>query len=116
MHTAHGTIQGYNGQALVDKKHQVIMHAEAFGCGQDHGHLEPMLNGAKKNLQEIGHSQDYFKGKILTADTNYHSHDNIKNVLTRNWMPIFLILNFVQEILDLILKRDINNRQKGLLS
>ena len=81
MHTAHGTIQGYNGQALVDKKHQIIMHAEAFGCGQDHGHLEPMLDGAKKNLQEIGHSQDYFKGKILTADTNYHSHDNIKKCI-----------------------------------
>ena len=81
MHTSHGTIQGYNGQALVDKKHQIIMHAEAFGCGQDHGHLEPMLDGAKKNLQAIGHSQDYFKGKTLTADTNYHNHDNIKKCI-----------------------------------
>ena len=78
MHTSHGTIQGYNGQALVDKKHQVIIHGEAFGCGQDHGHLEPMLEGAKENLQAIGHSQDYFKGKILTADTNYHSHTNLE--------------------------------------
>jgi len=81
MQTSHGTIQGYNGQALVDKKHQVIMHAEAFGCGQDHAHLEPMLDGAKKNLQAIGHSQDYFKGKTLTADTNYHNHDNIKKCI-----------------------------------
>jgi hypothetical protein len=81
MHTAHGTIQGYNGQALVDKKHQVIMLAEAFGYGQDHGHLEPMLDGAKKNLQKIGHSPDYFKDKILTADTNYHSHDNIEKCI-----------------------------------
>jgi transposase len=70
MHTSHGTIQGCNGQALVDKKHQVIIHGEAFGCGQDHGHLEPMLEGAKKNVQAVGHSQHYFKGKILTADTN----------------------------------------------
>jgi transposase len=31
MMTSHGTIQGYNGQALVDKEHQVILHAEAFG-------------------------------------------------------------------------------------
>jgi transposase len=81
MHTSHGTIQGYNGQALVDKKHQVICHAEAFGCGQDHGHLEPMLDGAKKNLQAIGHSQDYFKSKTLTADTNYHNHNNIKKCI-----------------------------------
>jgi transposase len=33
MMTSHGTIQGYNGQALVDSKHQVIVHAEAFGEG-----------------------------------------------------------------------------------
>jgi hypothetical protein len=33
MMTSHGTIQGYNAQALVDKEHQVIIHAEAFGNG-----------------------------------------------------------------------------------
>ena len=33
MKTSHGTIQGYNGQALVDGKHQVVIHAEAFGSG-----------------------------------------------------------------------------------
>ncbi len=81
MHTAHGAIQGYNGQALVDKEHQVVVHAEAFGCGQDHGHVEPMLDGTKKNLQAIGHPQDCLEGKTLTADTNYHSHDNIEKCL-----------------------------------
>jgi hypothetical protein len=81
MHTAHGAIQGYNGQALVDKEHQVIVHAEAFGCGQDHGHVEPMLDGTKKNLQAIGHPQNCLEGKTLTADTNYHSHDNIEKCL-----------------------------------
>jgi transposase len=30
MKTSHGTIQGYNGQALVDSKHQVILHGEAW--------------------------------------------------------------------------------------
>ena len=78
MKTSHGTIQGYNGQTLVDKKHQVIVHAEAFGKGQDHDHISPVLDGAKENLQKIGKPADYFKGKILTADTNYHSHRNLK--------------------------------------
>jgi len=78
MMTSHGTIQGYNGQTLVDKKHQVIVHAEAFGRGQDHEHVAPMLEGAKENLQKIGKPADYFKGKVLTADTNYHSHSNLK--------------------------------------
>jgi transposase len=53
MMTSHGTIQGYNGQTLVDKKHQVIVHAEAFGRGQDHDHISPMIEGAKENLQKI---------------------------------------------------------------
>ena len=78
MKTSHGTIQGYNGQTLVDKKHQVIVHAEAFGRGQDHDHISPMLEGAKENLQKIRKPTDYFKDKILTADTNYHSHSNLK--------------------------------------
>jgi len=81
MHTSHGAIQGYNGQALVDKEHQVIVHAEAFGSGQDHGHVEPMLDGTKKNLQAIGHAQDCLEGKTLTADANYHSHDNIEKCI-----------------------------------
>jgi bifunctional pyridoxal-dependent enzyme with beta-cystathionase and maltose regulon repressor activities len=31
MKTAHGVIQGYNSHALIDGKHQVIIHGEAFG-------------------------------------------------------------------------------------
>ena len=78
MLTSHGTIQGYNGQALVDGKHQIIVHGEAFGSGQDAKHLEPMVDGAKDNLQKMGQSADYFKGKIFTADTNYHNQSNLK--------------------------------------
>lgn len=33
MRTSHGAGQGYNGKALTDGKHQVIVHAEAFGRG-----------------------------------------------------------------------------------
>jgi hypothetical protein len=47
MPTSHGVIQGYNVQALVDAKHQVILAAEAF-ASQDHENLKPMLEGAKK--------------------------------------------------------------------
>jgi hypothetical protein len=54
MMTSHGTIQGYNGQALVDSKHQVIVHAEAFGEGQDHYHIGPMMGGAKENRKPWG--------------------------------------------------------------
>jgi transposase len=78
MKTPHGTIQGYNGQALVDKKHQVVVHAEAFGSGQDNKHLAPMVDGAKDNLEKIGQSEDYFENKIFTADSNYHNQNNLE--------------------------------------
>jgi len=76
MPTSHGVIQGYNAQALVDSKHQVIVHAETFG-NQDHDNLAPMLKGAKRNLQTIGKSPDYFKGRQFTADSNYYSYANL---------------------------------------
>ncbi len=78
MKSSHGSIQGYNAQALVDDKHQVIIHGEAFGDSQDHSLIKPMLDGAKENIKDIGESGDYFEGKILTADSNYHDPDNLK--------------------------------------
>jgi transposase len=78
MMTSHGVVQGYNSQALIDGKHQVIVHGEAFGDGQDHGHIPPMLTGALENLQSLGHEPDYFKEKILTADSNYHTPVNLQ--------------------------------------
>ncbi len=78
MMTSHGAVQGYNSQALIDAKHQVIVHGEAFGNGQDHGHVPPMIAGALANLQSLGHGPDYFKGKVFTADSNYHTQVNLK--------------------------------------
>ena len=76
MPSSHGVIQGYNAQALVDAKHQVILAAEAFSS-QDHENLAPMLEGAKKNLAAIGKDETYFQGKQLTADSNYHSFNSL---------------------------------------
>jgi len=72
MPSSHGVIQGYNAQALVDAKHQIIVHAEAFSS-QDHENLAPMITGAKKNMRAIGKGENYFEGRRLSADSNYHS-------------------------------------------
>ena len=77
MPSSHGVIQGYNAQALVDSKHQLILAAEAF-ASQDHENLKPMLQGAKKNAVTIGKDDTYFQGKQLTADPNYHSLNSLK--------------------------------------
>jgi transposase len=74
----HGLTQGYNGQALVDSKNQVVVHGEAFGDGQDSDLIEPMLDGAKKTMEVIGSGGDYFQDKTFTADSNYHSPENLK--------------------------------------
>ena len=76
MPSSHGVVQGYNAQALVDAKHQVILAAEAF-ASQDHENLAPMLEGTKKNLSAIGKDETYLQGKQLTADSNYHSFNSL---------------------------------------
>lgn len=76
MPSSHGVVQGYNAQALVDSKHQVILAAEAFAT-QDHENLAPRLKDAKKNLAAIGKEETYFQGKQLTADSNYHSLNSL---------------------------------------
>ena len=62
MHTSHGTVQGYNGQALVDSKHQVIVHGEAIGKGPDNDNLPPVIDGAKENLERIWVSHGALRG------------------------------------------------------
>ena len=54
MLSSHGTIQGYNGQALVDSKKQIIVHAEAFGSAEDSYLIPPMVDGAKENMRAVG--------------------------------------------------------------
>jgi hypothetical protein len=78
MMTSHGVMQGYNAQALVDRKHQVIVNAEAFGDAQDHYLIPPVLDGAKENMEAIGRGRDYFEGSTFTADSNYHDPTNLK--------------------------------------
>jgi transposase len=84
MPTSHGVIQGYNAQAMVDDKHQIIVHAEAMSNGQDHDNLTPMLDSARENLKAIGKSKDPLRNVILTADANYHNNRNIETCEQEN--------------------------------
>lgn len=78
--TSHGVIQGYNGVAVVDDKHQVIVHAEAFGAAQEHDLLMPMIEGTKGNFEKIG-DRDVFEKAKLVADSGYHTEENMKKVM-----------------------------------
>jgi transposase len=76
MRTSHGVVQGYDGVAVVDDKHQVVVHAEAYGAPQEHDLLQPMIEGARENLTAIG-SPDVVEKTTLTADSGFHSEKNM---------------------------------------
>ncbi|MFH1217613.1 MAG: transposase [Pseudomonadota bacterium] len=78
MKTSKGVIQGYDGVTAVDGKHQIIVHAEAFGQGQEHDLLEPMIDGTRENFQAIGKNDNVFSETKLTADSGFHSGKNME--------------------------------------
>ena len=69
MKTSHGILQGYTGVAAVDAKHQVVVAAEAFGTGDEHGLLEPTLDGIKENLED----ENVLRRSQVLADSGFHS-------------------------------------------
>lgn len=78
MKSSHGIIQGYNANAMVDSKHQVVVHAEAFGQGDDGAVAEPMLAGAKANLAHAGCENEILQQAHISADTSYFTNVNLE--------------------------------------
>jgi transposase len=77
MSTNHGVIQGYNGIAVVDAKHQIVITAEAHGEGQEAHLLAPMIEGTKAQCQAAGLAEDVFEETKLTADAGYSSQASV---------------------------------------
>ena len=78
MKTSRGTIQGYNGVAAVDARHQIVIAAEAFGQGPENNLIEPMLNLVAGKLDER-----YLSQARLTADSGFHSSASIAHCAER---------------------------------
>ena len=79
MKTSHGVIQGYTGVAAVDSKHQVVVHAEAFGQGQEHGLLKPVLEGINETFTHSNKkTQRAVKSAKITADSGYHNREMLE--------------------------------------
>ena len=79
MTTSKGTIQGYNGVAAVDKKHQIIVDAQAFGEGQEHHTLQPVIEAIKSRYQQLNISTNVDQpGMVITADTGFANEANMK--------------------------------------
>ena len=83
MKTGKGVIQGYDGVAMVDAKHQVVVHAAAYGEAQEHGLFIPMLEGTRETFRAIGEKTDVLKKVAVTADAGFHSEANVGYVFDR---------------------------------
>lgn len=73
MATGKGAIQGYTGVAVVDRKHQIVVEAQAHGTGSEQELLVPVVTAVQALLAE-----DTF----ITADAGYHSEANLKELAT----------------------------------
>ena len=63
---------------MVDQKHPVIVHAEAFGQAQEQSLLEPMLAGTREAFRAIGVSEDIFREVKLLGDSGFFTEANLK--------------------------------------
>lgn len=79
MGTSKGTIQGYNGLAAADKKHQVVTDAQAFGSGPEQHTLKPIIEAIRERFERLNISANFSgKGTIITADTGFSSEVNME--------------------------------------
>ena len=81
MKTSKGVIQGYNGVAAVDSKHQVIMHAEAYGSGSEQPTLIPMVDAIRQHCHLLDDTRDVMETAVITADSGFHSRDNLQQLM-----------------------------------
>jgi len=77
MKTSHGVLQGYDACAAVDSRRQIVVHAEAFGEGQEQGLLRPLIEGVRENIKSP-RGKDVFKKTKLTADAGFHTEKNMQ--------------------------------------
>ena len=76
MKTSKGVIQGFNGLAAVDSKHQVIVDAQAFGSGPEQHTLKPILKAIRDRYERQGIPVN--KDVVITADTGFANEDNMQ--------------------------------------
>jgi transposase len=76
MRTSQGFIQGYNGQAAVDSKNQVIVAQTLTTSSNDMQQMIPLLQQIRSNLGR--------QAKEVSADSGYCSERNLKALLQRH--------------------------------
>ena len=79
MTTSKGTIQGYNGIAINDDKHQVILQAHAWGSVGEQQTLQPAVKQLKQQLAKLNTEKRANEHAIkFTADSGFNSEANLE--------------------------------------
>jgi len=81
MTTSKGTIQGYNGIAINDDKHQIILQAQVWGSVGEQQTLKPAIEQLQTQLTELG-TPEAFNCAKFTADSGFHSEVNLQFMAT----------------------------------
>jgi transposase len=84
MLSSKGVIQGYCAVAAVDRKHQIVVHAQAYGEGQEHRLLIPMLEGTRESFRTLRVREDVLAGATVLADAGYCSEENAQYLSDRH--------------------------------
>ena len=72
-----GWLQGYNAQAATNDQ-QIVIAAEITVDSPDFGHLEPILNAARNELQAVGVADT---PDVIVADAGYWHQDQMQRIV-----------------------------------
>ena len=72
-----GWLQGYNAQAATNDQ-QIVVAAEITVDSPDFGHLEPILNAARNELQAVGVADT---PDVVVADAGYWHQDQMQRIV-----------------------------------
>ena len=81
MTSSKGTIQGYNGIAINDDKHQIILQAQTWGSVGEQQTLQPAIEQLNQQLDKLNAAKNDDKSfgmtTRFTADRGFNSEDNL---------------------------------------
>jgi hypothetical protein len=78
--------QGYNAQAVVNE-FQIVVAAEVTASSPDFGHLQPMVEATKRELQAIGVTET---PGVAVADSGYWNEEQMDNVVANEHVQVLI--------------------------
>ena len=78
--------QGYNAQAVVNE-FQIVLAAEVTASSPDFGHLQPMVEATKRELEAIGVTET---PGVAVADSGYWNEEQMDNVIANEHVQVLI--------------------------